>query len=119
VTSLLAHSVGLTLVLRQSSVNLLDDIGSDRAVEDGGDDMGLARRATIFADDADGRSGGHRFGISFPSMKSLLKLNLQLEMGNLIELRSQDWNPLVNGRELVVWFWGKKNVLLAPVLLCG
>jgi hypothetical protein len=60
VTGLLAHGVGLALVLSHAGVDLLDNIGSDGRGKDGRDRMGSSRRSTIFADDSDGRSGGHR-----------------------------------------------------------
>jgi len=59
VTSLLANSIRLALVLGHASVNLLHDIRSDRAGEDSGDGVGSSRGSTIFADDRDGRSGSH------------------------------------------------------------
>lgn len=58
-TSLLAHSIGLSLVLGDTGVNMLDNIRSDRAGEDSGDGVGSSRRRTIFADDGDGRSRSH------------------------------------------------------------
>lgn len=59
VTGLLAHGVRLALVLGHALVNLLDDVRSDRAGEDGGDGVGSPRGSTIFADDGDGRSRSH------------------------------------------------------------
>lgn len=59
VTSLLADSVRLTLVLVHASVNMLNDIRSDRAGEDGRDGVGGAGGSAIFADDRDGRSRSH------------------------------------------------------------
>lgn len=59
VTSLLAHSIRLSLVLSDTGVNLLDDVRSDRAGEDGGNGVGSSRGSTIFADDRDGRSRSH------------------------------------------------------------
>ena len=59
VTSLLAHSVGLTLVLGHASVNLLNDIGSDRAGEDSRNGMGGSGGRAILSKDGDGRSRGH------------------------------------------------------------
>lgn len=58
-TSLLAHSIGLTLVLGDTGVNLLDNVRSDRAREDGGNGVGSSSGSTIFADDRDGRSRSH------------------------------------------------------------
>lgn len=62
-TSLLAHSIRLALVLGHASVNLLHDIRSDRAGEDGRDGVGSSRGSTIFADDRDGRSRSHCDGL--------------------------------------------------------
>lgn len=59
VTGLLAHCVRLALVLGHAGVNLLHDIRSDRAGEDGGNGVGRARGLTIFADDRNGRSRSH------------------------------------------------------------
>lgn len=59
VTSLLAHGVGLTLVLSHAGVNLLDDVRSDRAGEDSGNGVGSSSGSTIFAENGDGRSGSH------------------------------------------------------------
>jgi hypothetical protein len=59
VTSLLAHSVRLTLVLGHASVNLLNDIGSDRAGEDSRNGVGSSGGRAILAQDGDGRSRGH------------------------------------------------------------
>lgn len=58
-TGLLAHGVRLSLVLGHASVNLLDNVRSDRAGEDGGNGVGSSRGSTIFADDRDGRSRSH------------------------------------------------------------
>lgn len=58
-TSLLAHGVGLTLVLSHAGVNLLDDVRSDRAGEDSGNGVGSSSGSTIFAENGDGRSGSH------------------------------------------------------------
>lgn len=58
-TGLLAHGVWLALVLGDTSVNLLDDIRSDRAGEDSRNGVGSSRGSTIFADDRDGRSRSH------------------------------------------------------------
>lgn len=58
-TSLLAHGIGLALVLGHASVNLLDNVRSDRAAEDGGNGVGSSRGSAIFADDGDGRSRSH------------------------------------------------------------
>lgn len=55
-TGLLADSIRLALVLGHASVNLLHDIRSDRAGEDGGNGVGSSRGSTILADDSDGRS---------------------------------------------------------------
>ena len=63
VSGLLAHGVRLTLVLGHSSVNLLDDIRSDRTGEDSGNGMGSSSGSTIFADDGNGRSGSHCEGL--------------------------------------------------------
>jgi hypothetical protein len=59
VTGLLADSVWLALVLGHSGVNLLDDIRSDRAGEDGGHGVGVARGLAAGTNDGDGRSRGH------------------------------------------------------------
>jgi hypothetical protein len=59
VTSLLAHGVGLTLVLGHSGVNLLDNVRSDRAGEDSRNGVGSSGGSTIFAENGDGRSGSH------------------------------------------------------------
>lgn len=58
-TGLLGDTVRLALVLGHASVNLLDDIGTDRAGEDSRDGVGSSRRSTVLADDGDGRSGRH------------------------------------------------------------
>lgn len=58
-TSLLAHGIGLSLVLGHTGVNLLDNVRSDRAGEDGGNGVGSSSGSTIFADDGDGRSRSH------------------------------------------------------------
>ena len=58
-TGLLAHGVGLALVLGHAGVHLLNDIGTDRAGEDGGNGVGGSGGSTIFADDGDGRSRSH------------------------------------------------------------
>ena len=58
-TGLLAHGVGLALVLGHAGVNLLHDIRADRAGEDSRDGVGGPRGSTIFADDCDGRSRSH------------------------------------------------------------
>ncbi len=59
-TCLLAHGIGLSLVLGHSGVDLLNDIRSNRGGEDGRHGVGSSRGSTIFADDGDGRSRGHR-----------------------------------------------------------
>jgi hypothetical protein len=59
VTGLLAHSIRLSLVLSDTGVNLLDNVRSDRAGEDGGNGVGSSSGSTIFADDRDGRSRSH------------------------------------------------------------
>lgn len=58
-TGLLADGVGLALVLGQALVNLLDDIGTDRAQEDSRQGVGVAGGLAILADDGDGRSRSH------------------------------------------------------------
>lgn len=58
-TSLLADGIRLALVLGHASVNLLHDIRSDRAGEDGRNGVGSSRGSTILSDDRNGRSGGH------------------------------------------------------------
>lgn len=58
-TGLLAHGVRLALVLGHASVHLLNDIGTDRAREDGGNGVGSSGGSTILADDGNGRSRRH------------------------------------------------------------
>lgn len=48
-TSFLAHSIWLAAVLGHALVNLLDDIESDRATEDGGKRVGLVAGLAIGA----------------------------------------------------------------------
>ena len=56
---LLAHGIGLALVLGDTRVHLLDDIRADGGGEDGGKMMGSSRGSTILSNDGDSRSGGH------------------------------------------------------------
>lgn len=58
-TGLLADGVRLALVLGHALVNLLDDIGTDRAQEDGRQSVSVAGGLAILADDGDGRSRSH------------------------------------------------------------
>lgn len=55
-TGLLAHGIGLSLVLCNSGVDLLNDIGSYGGGEDGRNGMGSSRGSTILTDDGDSRS---------------------------------------------------------------
>ena len=57
--SLLAHSVGLALVLGHAGVDLLDDIETDRAGEDSRQGVRALAGLAIAANDGDGRSGRH------------------------------------------------------------
>ena len=58
-TGLLAHGIGLSLVLGNSGVDLLDNVGTDGGGEDGGERVGGSGGSTILSDDGDGRSGRH------------------------------------------------------------
>lgn len=59
VTGLLAHGVGLALVLGHALVDILDDIGTDGGGEDGGHRVGGLGGLAIGTQNRDGRSGGH------------------------------------------------------------
>lgn len=56
-TSLLAHGIRLALVLRHTSVHMLDDIWADGHLEDLGEGSRSVGGRAIGADDADDRSG--------------------------------------------------------------
>lgn len=59
VTGLLAHGIGLALVLGDSLVHLLDDIRTDGGGEDGREGVGGLSGLAIGTQDRDGRSGCH------------------------------------------------------------
>lgn len=59
VTGLLAHCIGLALVLGDSLVNLLDDIRTDGGSEDGRVGVGGLSGLAIGTQDRDGRTGCH------------------------------------------------------------
>jgi len=58
-TSLLAHGVGLALVLGHTDVNLLDNIRADRSREHGGQGVGGPGGLALSRGDRDSRAGGH------------------------------------------------------------
>lgn len=58
-TGLLAHGIGLALVLGDSLVHLLDDIRTDGGGEDGREGVGGLSGLAIGTQDRDGRSGCH------------------------------------------------------------
>ena len=58
-TSLLAHSIGLTLVLGHSGVDALNEIGADRREEYSRHGMAISRGSTIATKDRDGGSARH------------------------------------------------------------
>lgn len=59
VTGLLAHGIGLALVLGDSLVHLLDDIRTDGSSEDGREGVGGLSGLAIGTQDRDGRTGCH------------------------------------------------------------
>lgn len=59
VTGLLAHGIGLALVLGDSLVHLLDDIRTNGGGEDGREGVGGLSGLAIGTQDRDGRSGCH------------------------------------------------------------
>lgn len=74
-TGLLAHGVGLALVLGHALVNVLDDIGTDGCGEDGGDGVGGLGGLAIGTQDRDGRTGGHcECALLFPRVVRLVLL---------------------------------------------
>jgi hypothetical protein len=58
-TSLLAHGVRLSLVLRHTGVNLLDDIRTDGRSEDSRQGQSSPAGLAISRGDSDGRAGRH------------------------------------------------------------
>jgi len=127
-TGLLAHGVGLALVLGHAGVNLLDNIGSDGGGKDGRDRMASSRRRAIFADDCDGRSGGHREVVGLCETCGLVR-NLKLH-----KARSSWWKPNsmfwgwyayldsgVDGWRNWVMNWQDENYRRSPQInfLCG
>ena len=83
-TGLLANGVRLSLVLRNTGMDMLDNIRSDRAQEDGRNGVGSSRGSTIFADDGDGRSRGHFVRSVCLSERDVSKLDvLQYNRGYL------------------------------------
>jgi len=59
VTGLLAHGIGLALVLGNSLVHLLDDIRTDGGSEDGREGVGGLSGLAIGTQDRNGRTGCH------------------------------------------------------------
>ena len=106
-TSLLAYGVRLAFVLGHASMNLLNDIWSDRARKDGGHGVRRPGGLAIFADDRDGRSRSH--------CKGLEKLNLVIKLSesdkglNTSERYGEEAYQYLARRQLEQWrcrAWG-------------
>jgi len=57
-TGLLAHGIWLPLVLGHAGVNLLDDIRTNRSLENARKGSSISAGSAISSVDSDGRSGG-------------------------------------------------------------
>lgn len=69
-TSLHGDGIGLALVLRKTGVNRLDDVGTDRGLEDGRQGGSRATGLAIGAEDGDGWSGRLKTRVSISAGNS-------------------------------------------------